>query len=175
MDKKRFLHWYDLLKPDFDIKDEVACENVFAAFDKNKDGTIDFKEFTTALAFLRPNTVEAHVDLFFQMYDVSGDGCLDYEELIDAFESIIYLLALGKKTTPKSAKQMASEINYSFVYVECLEADIVENSNLPIRQVLKNGRTRKSPIEIICFVILEENEKDSNNINNTNSMILIKD
>ncbi|CAF0931269.1 unnamed protein product [Rotaria sordida] len=114
MDKKRFIHWYDLLKPDFDIKDEVACENAFAAFDKNKDGTIDFKEFTTALAFLRPNTVEAHVDLFFQMYDVSGDGCLDCQELIDAFESIIYLLALGKKTTPKSAKQMASEVFVMF-------------------------------------------------------------
>ncbi|CAF1342884.1 unnamed protein product [Rotaria sordida] len=154
MDKKRFLHWYDLLKPDFDIKDEVACENAFAAFDKNKDGTIDFTEFITALAFLRPNTIDGHIDLF-HMYDVSGDGCLDYQELTDAFESIIYLLASRKTTIPKT--------------------DIVENSNLPIRQVLKNGRTRKSPIEIICFVILEENEKDSNNINNTNSMILIKD
>ncbi|CAF1358383.1 unnamed protein product [Rotaria sordida] len=109
MDKKRFLHWYDLLKPDFDIKDEVACENAFAAFDKNKDGTIDFKEFITALAFLRPNTIDGHIDLF-HMYDVSGDGCLDYQELTDAFESIIYLLASRKTTIPKSAKQMASEV-----------------------------------------------------------------
>ena len=39
--------------------------NAFAAFDKNKDGTIDFKEFITTMAFLKPNTVEAHVDEFF--------------------------------------------------------------------------------------------------------------
>ncbi|CAF0998396.1 unnamed protein product [Rotaria sordida] len=82
MDKKRFLYWCDLLKPDFDIKDEVACENAFAAFDKNKDGTIDFKEFTTALAFLGPNTVETHVDLFFQILNMLGDTFYSTIELL---------------------------------------------------------------------------------------------
>ncbi|CAF1287417.1 unnamed protein product, partial [Rotaria sordida] len=57
---------------------------------------------------LRPNTVEANVDSFFKWYDVSDDGCLDYQELKESFESVIYLL--GKKADPKTAEQMASEV-----------------------------------------------------------------
>ncbi|CAF3662063.1 unnamed protein product [Rotaria sordida] len=152
MDKKRFLYWCDLLKPDFDIKDEVACENAFAAFDKNKDGTIDFKEFTTALAFLGPNTVETHVDLFFQMYDISDDGCLDYQELIDAFESIIYLLALRKKTAPKSAKQMASEVFAMFG----LNDDAKISKEQFIERLNMLGDTFYSTIELLSVELWQE-------------------
>ncbi|CAF1421652.1 unnamed protein product [Rotaria sordida] len=108
MNKKQFLEIYDQINRNFGIPGEMTCENVFAAFDKNKDEALDFKEFLLALVFLRPNTIEANVDSFFKWHDVSGDGCLDYQELKESFESVIYLL--GKKADPKTAEQMASDV-----------------------------------------------------------------
>jgi len=40
--------------------------NTFAVFDKNQDGSIDFKEFLLAIVSTYPQSVEEKVDLFFK-------------------------------------------------------------------------------------------------------------
>ncbi|CAF1059061.1 unnamed protein product [Adineta steineri] len=109
MTKEEFIHMFNLLNFNFDVNDQVACEKTFATFDKNRSGTIEFDEFLVAMLFLRPNTVESNVDLLFQWFDISGDGCLDHKEVAGIFESCV-ALGLVKNADPDYAEKTASEV-----------------------------------------------------------------
>ena len=98
MDKKGFVKYYEKIKEGQD-KSSVLCEwvitrslffflfifspfsHVFAVFDKDHNGTIDFHEFLLAVAAQSPTDLNGHLDYVFEMCDVSGDGQMDPNEL----------------------------------------------------------------------------------------------
>ena len=59
----------------------LIFSHVFAVFDRDHDGTIDFHEFLLAVAAGTPGDLDSHLKYVFQMCDVSGDGEMDLEEL----------------------------------------------------------------------------------------------
>ncbi|TRY96247.1 hypothetical protein DNTS_033463 [Danionella cerebrum] len=66
-------------------------ENMFRAFDKNGDNTIDFLEYVAALNLVLRGKLEHKLKWTFKMYDKDGSGCIDKTELKEIVESIYRL------------------------------------------------------------------------------------
>eukprot|EP01054_Gregarina_sp_Poly1_P009342 Gregarina_sp_Poly_1__9341@NODE_580_length_7449_cov_96_149688_g63_i1_p1_GENE_NODE_580_length_7449_cov_96_149688_g63_i1NODE_580_length_7449_cov_96_149688_g63_i1_p1_ORF_typecomplete_len1740_score241_23Pkinase/PF00069_25/0_00024Pkinase/PF00069_25/9_6e22Pkinase/PF00069_25/6_6e16Pkinase_Tyr/PF07714_17/1_5e18Pkinase_Tyr/PF07714_17/6_1e13EFhand_1/PF00036_32/5_6e06EFhand_1/PF00036_32/1e05EFhand_1/PF00036_32/2_2EFhand_7/PF13499_6/0_0019EFhand_7/PF13499_6/1_1e09EFhand_7/PF13499_6/0_00066EFhand_7/PF13499_6/ len=59
----------------------VVGERLFAAFDVNKNGVIDFEEFSNGLAILSSANLNHKLRFIFNMYDLNGDGQLSRDEM----------------------------------------------------------------------------------------------
>nr|AYD91310.1 guanylyl cyclase-activating protein 2 [Mordacia mordax] len=63
-------------------------ENMFRAFDKNGDNTIDFLEYVAVLNLVLRGKLEHKLKWTFKIYDKDGSGCIDRQELREIVESI---------------------------------------------------------------------------------------
>ncbi|KAF3686728.1 Guanylyl cyclase-activating protein 2 [Channa argus] len=73
------------------------AENMFRAFDKNGDNTIDFLEFVAALNLVFRGDLEHKLRWSFKVYDKDGNGYVDKDELRSIIDSI-YRVKKGSKT-----------------------------------------------------------------------------
>uniref|UniRef100_A0A8B9JIK8 Guanylyl cyclase-activating protein 2 n=1 Tax=Astyanax mexicanus TaxID=7994 RepID=A0A8B9JIK8_ASTMX len=73
------------------------AENMFRAFDKNGDNTIDFLEFVAALNLVFRGDLEHKLRWSFKVYDKDGNGFVDREEL-RAIVEVSHILSV-KSTT----------------------------------------------------------------------------
>ena len=71
---------------------------MFRIFDKDGDGSIDFKEFMIATDMTSSGDPEEKLRWAFRMYDKAGSGEFDVDEMVDIF-SLMYTV------------QVASDVN----------------------------------------------------------------
>ncbi|XP_061450029.1 lysophosphatidylcholine acyltransferase 2 isoform X2 [Rhineura floridana] len=68
-----------------------ALEQLFALFDRNGDGTIDFREYVIGLSVIcNPANTEQTIQMAFQLFDVDEDGSINEDEF-----SLIIRSSLG--------------------------------------------------------------------------------
>uniref|UniRef100_A0A8C4RQF5 Guanylate cyclase activator 1C n=1 Tax=Erpetoichthys calabaricus TaxID=27687 RepID=A0A8C4RQF5_ERPCA len=63
-------------------------EQVFATFDMNQDGFIDFVEYVAALSLILKGKIDQKLKWYFKLYDVDGNGKIDRDELLSIFKAI---------------------------------------------------------------------------------------
>ena len=78
---------------------------MFRIFDKDGDGSIDFKEFMIATDMTSSGDPEEKLRWAFRMYDKDGSGEIDVDEMVDIF-SLMYTV------------QVASDVNK--LWTKCL-------------------------------------------------------
>ncbi|XP_066481359.1 guanylyl cyclase-activating protein 2 [Tiliqua scincoides] len=81
-------------------------ENMFRAFDKNGDNTIDFLEYVAALNLVLRGKLEHKLRWTFKIYDKDGNGCIDKPELLEIVESIY---RLKKVCQPEEQPRLSPE------------------------------------------------------------------
>ncbi|PRT56101.1 Calcium-binding protein NCS-1 [Wickerhamiella sorbophila] len=61
---------------------------VFDVFDTDNNGTVDFKEFITALSISSRGSVDEKLKWAFQLYDLNKDGLISQEEMLSIVTAI---------------------------------------------------------------------------------------
>mmetsp|Transcript_27625 Transcript_27625/g.35898 ORF Transcript_27625/g.35898 Transcript_27625/m.35898 type:complete len:208 (-) Transcript_27625:376-999(-) len=73
------------------FKDSVFLDRMFAVFDKDGDGMINFGEFVEGLSiFTTKAPAEEKLRFSFQVYDFDGDGMIATEELREMLRATVY-------------------------------------------------------------------------------------
>ncbi|XP_030582247.1 guanylyl cyclase-activating protein 2-like [Archocentrus centrarchus] len=87
------------------------AENMFRAFDKNGDNTIDFLEFVAALNLVFRGDLEHKLRWSFKVYDKDGNGYVDRNELRSIIDSIYRLKRISKENTNDSYITVDEAVN----------------------------------------------------------------
>jgi len=72
---------------DMGEKDEVKIAQLFAAFDYDKDGYVDFRDFAAGLSIFFKGSLEEKLQLAFFAHDLDGNGVIDRDELFAILKS----------------------------------------------------------------------------------------
>jgi len=74
------------------VVDSFLQDLIFNVFDENKDGTINFQEFVTALSVMTRGDPNEKLEFAFAMYDLDGNGFIDKDEMAQIMEAFYKLV-----------------------------------------------------------------------------------
>ncbi|CCH58075.1 hypothetical protein TBLA_0A02770 [Henningerozyma blattae CBS 6284] len=99
--REDFIKTYKQFFP-FGYPEEFAG-HVFSVFDKDNNGSIDFKEFITVLSITSRGTLEEKLVWAFQLYDLNHDGYITFDEMLTIVSSIYKMMGSMVKLSPDEA------------------------------------------------------------------------
>jgi len=74
------------------VVDNFLQDLIFNVFDDNKDGSINFQEFVTALSVMTRGDPNEKLEFAFSMYDLDGNGFIDKDEMTQIMEAFYKLV-----------------------------------------------------------------------------------
>ena len=132
-------------------------EKVFNAFDKDKDGFLNLKEFVFGMNTLYNGTFEETLELIFEILDFNQDGLIEKDDV----SLILGLLPLKTDRSKLEYKhQMAS-----FEEIQQITNSTFENKKvLKLNEFMEAVEKRKSDVflQLICFLYQKKPFSDSN-------------
>jgi len=94
------------------VLDLFLQDLIFNVFDDNKDGSINFQEFVTALSVMTRGDPNEKLEFAFSMYDLDGNGFIDKEEMqqiMEAFYKLVGPLVTFSGKKYESPQQLVDE------------------------------------------------------------------
>lgn len=86
---------------------------VFNIYDTDNSGTVDFKEFITALSISSRGTIDEKLRWAFKLYDQNGDGKISAQEMLRIVEAIYKLIGSMMKV-PEDESTPEKRVNKLF-------------------------------------------------------------
>lgn len=83
LDKERFAKGLQSIG----INDKTMIDHLFTAFDSDKDGFVDFRDFACGLSILHQGSYDDRLQLAFNAYDLDGNGTIDKEEMLKLLQA----------------------------------------------------------------------------------------
>ncbi|KAJ3018287.1 UNVERIFIED_CONTAM: Neuronal calcium sensor 1 [Siphonaria sp. JEL0065] len=88
----------DMYKQFFPFGDSTAyAERVFHMFDTDKNGSINFREFVSAISVSSKGTESEKLAWAFTLYDIDGDGVVTREEMYQVVSAIFAMVGSSVK------------------------------------------------------------------------------
>ena len=87
-------------------KAEIIADLIFTAFDKDRDGTIDFHEFMMATNCSTTTMLEEKLHWVFQMYDKDGSNSIQLGEMVEIFSMIYLIEGIDENLAVERAEQV---------------------------------------------------------------------
>ncbi|CAG5136312.1 unnamed protein product [Candidula unifasciata] len=96
----------DELNRFFNITDDILMDRVFRAFDRKSSGTLKLEDYVIGIAkFLKNGTLDDHIKLCFDVYDLNNDGYIMREEMFQLLKS-----CLIKAPTEEDPDELVKEL-----------------------------------------------------------------
>ncbi|KAH9520311.1 EF-hand calcium-binding domain-containing protein 1 [Bulinus truncatus] len=95
----------DELNRFFNITDDILMDRVFRAFDKKSCGTLRQEDYVIGIAKFLNGTLEDHIQLCFDVYDLNNDGYISREEMFQLLKS-----CLVKAPTEEDPDELVKEL-----------------------------------------------------------------
>lgn len=104
IDKQTFEHCLGPLG----VARNLITERLFAFFDQDSNGRIDFSELVCGLSVLCKGTSEEKIKYAFRGYDLDSDGYITQDELFKMFKAYFYLSKEAIKDAIKTVELVCS-------------------------------------------------------------------
>ena len=78
--------------PDLDVN--TLEKHIFRIFDKDGDGSIDFKEFMVILFVMTNGSAEENLKQIFRVFDIDRDGRISREEMYRICRDLSYMFSI---------------------------------------------------------------------------------
>lgn len=110
LDKAKILTIYDTILPGGNSKDFV--DQIFRIFDKDGNGSIDFKEFMLATDMTASGTPIEKLRWAFKMYDKDASGTIELSEMIEVIGTLYGMEGVeASEASTERAKRIFSELD----------------------------------------------------------------
>jgi len=131
--KDKILEMYSMILPAGNAK--VFVDQIFRIFDKDGNGSIDFKEFMMATDMTASGSPEEKLRWAFKMYDKDGSGSIELKEMIEIIGTLYEMEGVSKEAASERAEKIFSvldinsdgELNEDEFIRGCLDDDDLVN------------------------------------------------
>lgn len=110
LSKEKILEMYTMILPAGNAK--VFVEQIFRIFDKDGNGSIDFKEFMLATDMTASGSPEEKLRWAFKMYDKDGSGSIELKEMTEIIGTLYQMEGVTKDSAAERAESIFGALDF---------------------------------------------------------------